>query len=108
CNSPTSASRSCRSGAARRCSPAMRLATAAATGRSTQNVPPKKKNATTASSTLTVGASPRRGEAIRLAPLRQQPLREIHALGEVTHFLPQVLHLGRERFPVLGELGADV
>src|SRR5438270_713837 len=49
CSSLRISSRSAGSIPGLRCSPAMRFATAAATGRSTQNVPPKNMNAATAS-----------------------------------------------------------
>src|SRR5881397_65546 len=49
CSSLRISSRSAGSSPGLRCSPAMRLATAAATGRSTQKVPPKNMNAATAS-----------------------------------------------------------
>src|SRR5436190_14802152 len=52
CSSLRISSRSDGSRPGRRCSPAMRFATAAATGRSTQNVPPKNMKAATASGPL--------------------------------------------------------
>src|SRR5437764_13940335 len=52
CNSFRISSRSAGSMLGRRCSPAIRLATAAATGRRTQNVPPKNMKAATASGPL--------------------------------------------------------
>src|SRR6266550_2848151 len=57
CSSFKISSRSAGSMPGLRCSPAMRFATAAATGRRTQNVPPKNMKAATASGPFTVRSS---------------------------------------------------
>src|SRR2546430_6468885 len=88
CNSFRISSRSAGSMLGRRCSPAMRLATAAATGRRTQNVPPKNMKAATASGPLIErerpllpASLPHRREPLRGPPLWDHAPRQNHPAG---------------------------
>src|SRR6266498_3186975 len=89
------ASRSCGSGAGRRCSPAIRLAIAATTGRSTQKLPITMREMTTISSPF-IGSLPR-PDPLGPALLGEQPLREIDSFLQLGHVLAELLHLGGHR-----------
>src|SRR6266403_1566962 len=49
-----------------------------------------------------------RSDLLTLAVLRQQPLGEVHALGELRHLAPHGLELLVECFLMFGELGAHL
>src|SRR2546427_1062757 len=77
----------------------MRLAIAAATGRSTQKLPITMREITIASSPLI--ASLPAPDLRSLALLGEQPLGEIHAFLQLGHVLTELLHLGDQRVALL-------
>src|SRR5213594_928123 len=49
-----------------------------------------------------------RSDPLALAVLREQPLGEVHALGELRQLAPHRLELLVQRLPVIGEVGPQL
>src|SRR2546422_7168501 len=101
-SSSRTASPSCGSCAAGRCSPAMRLAIAAASGRTTQNPPPRMKKASAASGPFIGSCS--RTDTLGVAPLGEQSLGEIQPFGQFADFMAQRLQIFAQRLAMLRQL----